>query len=120
MTKYQMPSPLASHTGVRKPTSSSHVGSMKPTSASHFGDMSTTSMSHVKDKQATIAIHVGGMILFTASHTGKNHQPLQVMLEINTSLCKSHWGKPTTASHVGGIDTVENPRSIGLQDQIPL
>jgi hypothetical protein len=41
-----------------------------------------------------------------------NHQPLQVMLE----MCNQ---QPTTASHVGGIDSVEKPRWIGHKPKFP-
>jgi hypothetical protein len=50
-----------------------------------------------------------------------NHQPLQIMLVICQQPNAGHVGdkKPTTSSHVGGIDSVKKPRQIGRKPKFP-
>jgi hypothetical protein len=105
----QIPQPsTACHVGSTSPVIVSHTGIISPIYASHVGYRSKTSASHVEDQQPTVACHVGGTTIVTASHIAQTSPTFAIHATIHAGRMSL-----TIASHVGGIDTIENPGHIG-------
>jgi hypothetical protein len=92
----------------------SHTGDMFVASVSHVIDQSPTSANNVGDVKQTTPIHGRGMNLVLASHT-RIHSPTytsNVGEFYRTSMSHVEEKQPTTASHAGGIDSIDKSRQI--------